>query len=150
MSSTICCCRSSSGSPNTVLGRDIQRVITSHADAAKIGRKIADEVNIETVSSFKDAGLAAASWHFWQLLAKLTILAKLNMLGKSIFWYFQSFTSLLLSTESLSNLFKWNCCRPPIDFVINWCSTPFKPFHLNHSCFRAESLKLNWNNVLGF
>ena len=31
-------------SPGSGPGRDIQRVITSHADAAKIGRKIADEV----------------------------------------------------------------------------------------------------------
>merc|ERR1719285_900669 len=31
-------------SPGTSPGRDIQRVITSHADAAQIGRKIADEV----------------------------------------------------------------------------------------------------------
>ena len=31
-------------SPGSGPGRDIQRVITSHADATKIGRKIADEV----------------------------------------------------------------------------------------------------------
>ena len=34
----------SSPGPGSGPGRDIQRVITSHADAAKIGRKIADEV----------------------------------------------------------------------------------------------------------
>merc|ERR1719220_831042 len=33
-----------SGSPGSGPGKDIQRVISSHADAAKIGRKIADEV----------------------------------------------------------------------------------------------------------
>ena len=31
-------------SPGSGPGKDIQRVISSHADAAKIGRKIADEV----------------------------------------------------------------------------------------------------------
>ena len=61
-----------------MLGRDIQRVITSHADAAKIGRKIADEVNTETVSSIRDACLAVASWHSWQLLAKLTLLGNMD------------------------------------------------------------------------
>jgi len=42
-----------SGSPGSGPGRDIQRVITSHADAAKIGRKIADEVQ---AASPKGAG----------------------------------------------------------------------------------------------
>merc|ERR550519_3291035 len=42
-----------SGSPGSGPGRDIQRVITSHADAAKIGRKIADEVQ---ATSPKGAG----------------------------------------------------------------------------------------------
>jgi len=36
--------RSNGPSPSPGMGKDIQRVITSHADAAKIGRKIADEV----------------------------------------------------------------------------------------------------------
>merc|ERR1719397_1764213 len=45
-----------SGSPGSGPGRDIQRVITSHADAAKIGRKIADEVQ---AASPKGAGQGA-------------------------------------------------------------------------------------------
>lgn len=47
--------RSNSGSPG--LGKDIQRVISSHAEAAKIGRKIADEV----IEKWRDSGSSASN-----------------------------------------------------------------------------------------